>query len=140
TRKFREMSWESLLAHPDLRIRRLPHGQDPRIRTFRLSDTWTGVMLAPESGETFLLVHLLPKESAESWAADQRHDVNSVMGTLERGDAAALAPGVPAEPPAPPRPAGAAPAATDPAPAGAAPAATDPAPAGAAAGTAPSGT
>src|SRR5690606_11340637 len=128
TRKFREMSWESLLAHPDLRIRRLPHGQDPRIRTFRLSDTWTGVMLAPESGETFLLVHLLPKESAESWAADQRHDVNSVMGTLERRDAAALAPVVPAEPSAPPRPAGAA------------PAATDPAPAGAAAGTAPSGT
>ncbi|MGI5120679.1 3'-5' exonuclease [Marinactinospora thermotolerans] len=90
TRKFRELPLQALLAHPDLRIRSLPAGQDPRIRTFRISDSWTGVMLAPESGETFLLVHLLPRESAEEWAGDQRHDVNTVMGTLERRDATAL--------------------------------------------------
>ncbi|WP_067966856.1 3'-5' exonuclease [Nocardiopsis trehalosi] len=90
TRKFRELPIGALLSHPDLRIRPLPAGQDPRIRTFRISDTWTGVMLAPESGETFLLVHLLPRDSAEDWAGDQRHDVNSVMGTLERRDATAL--------------------------------------------------
>ncbi|MFD0802044.1 DNA helicase, partial [Streptomonospora algeriensis] len=90
TRKFRELSLDALLAHPDLRIRPLPEGQDPRIRTFRISDSWTGVMLAPESGETFLLVHLLPRDSAEDWALDQRHDVNPVMGTLERRDATAL--------------------------------------------------
>ncbi|GAA3726519.1 3'-5' exonuclease [Salinactinospora qingdaonensis] len=90
TRKFRELSLDALYAHPDLRIRSLPAGQDPRIRTFRISDSWTGVMLAPESGETFLLVHLLPRESADAWAKDQRHDVNTVMGTLERRDAAAL--------------------------------------------------
>ncbi|RNL85545.1 UvrD-helicase domain-containing protein [Halostreptopolyspora alba] len=90
TRKFRELSLDALLAHPDLQIQALPAGQDPRIRTFRISDTWTGVMLAPESGETYLLVHLLPRESAEEWASDQRHDVNSVMGTLERRDATAL--------------------------------------------------
>ncbi|MFW5419954.1 AAA family ATPase [Nocardiopsis sp. CNT-189] len=133
TRKFRELSWEALIAHPDLRIRPLPHGQDPRIRTFRLSDTWTGVMLAPESGETFLLVHLLPKENAEGWASGQRHDVNSVMGTLERRDAAALAPVVSAEPSAPPRPAAASPGAPGEgsAPAGAA---VNGAPAGAPAG------
>jgi hypothetical protein len=90
TRKFRELPLDALLSHPDLRIQALPSGQDPRLRTFRISDTWTGVMLAPESGETFLLVHLLPRESAEDWAGDQRHDVNSVMGTLERRDATAL--------------------------------------------------
>ncbi|GAA1769301.1 DEAD/DEAH box helicase [Streptomonospora arabica] len=90
TRKFRELSLDALLAHPDLRIRSLPKGQDPRIRTFRISDSWTGVMLAPESGETFLLVHLLPRDSAADWAGDQRHDVNPVMGTLERRDASAL--------------------------------------------------
>ncbi|GAA4891033.1 UvrD-helicase domain-containing protein [Streptomonospora salina] len=97
TRTFRELSLGALLTHPDLRIRSLPEGQDPRIRTFRISDSWTGVMLAPESGETFLLVHLLPRNGAENWAADQRHDVNPVMGTLERRDAAALerAPGTP---------------------------------------------
>ncbi|MDT0302435.1 DEAD/DEAH box helicase [Streptomonospora wellingtoniae] len=90
TRKFRELSLDGLLAHPDLRIRSLPTGQDPRVRTFRISDSWTGVMLAPESGETYLLVHLLPRDSAEDWAGDQRHDVNPVMGTLERRDATAL--------------------------------------------------
>ncbi|MBB4930065.1 superfamily I DNA/RNA helicase [Lipingzhangella halophila] len=90
TRKFRELSLDALLAHPDLQIQALPAGQDPRVRTFRISDTWTGVMLAPESGETYLLVHLLPRERAEEWASDQRHDVNSVMGTLERRDATAL--------------------------------------------------
>ncbi|TQN32516.1 UvrD-like helicase family protein [Haloactinospora alba] len=90
TRKFRELPLESLLSHPDLRISSLPAGQDPRIRTFRINDAWTGVMLAPESGETFLLVHLLPREAAEDWARDQRHDVNGVMGTLERRDATAL--------------------------------------------------
>ncbi|MFC4562818.1 UvrD-helicase domain-containing protein [Nocardiopsis mangrovi] len=90
TRKFRELPLHALMSHPDLRIRPLTAGQDPRIRTFRISDNWTGVMLAPESGETFLLVHLLPRDSAEEWAGDQRHDVNSVMGTLERRDATAL--------------------------------------------------
>ncbi|MFC3995217.1 UvrD-helicase domain-containing protein [Nocardiopsis sediminis] len=90
TRKFRELPLHALISHPDLRIRPLTAGQDPRIRTFRISDTWTGVMLAPESGETFLLVHLLPRDSAEEWAGDQRHDVNTVMGTLERRDATAL--------------------------------------------------
>ena len=90
TRKFRELSLDALMAHPDLRVRTLPAGQDPRVRTFRISDSWTGVMLAPESGETFLLVHLLPREAAEEWAGDQRHDVNTVMGTLERRDATAL--------------------------------------------------
>ncbi len=90
TRKFRELSLDALLTHPDLQIQALSSGQDPRIRTFRISDTWTGVMLAPESGETYLLVHLLPRERAEEWASDQRHDVNAVMGTLERRDATAL--------------------------------------------------
>ena len=107
TRKFRELPLPALLSHPDLRIRELPEGQDPRIRTFRISDSWTGVLLAPESGETFLLVHLLPRENAEQWAADQRHDVNRVMGTLERRNATALAQhtAAPATPPAPTRPA-----------------------------------
>lgn len=90
TRKFRELSLRALFAHPDLRIRPLTGGQDPRIHTFRISDSWTGIMLAPESGETFLLIHLLPRESAEDWAGGQRHDVNTVMGTLERRDATAL--------------------------------------------------
>ncbi|CAM3795437.1 ATP-dependent helicase [Nocardiopsis rhodophaea] len=90
TRKFRELPLHAVLSHPDLRIQPLPSGQDPRIRTFRISDAWTGVMLAPESGETFLLVHLLPRGAAEEWAVDQRHDVNQVMGTLERRDATAL--------------------------------------------------
>ncbi|MDA2814606.1 AAA family ATPase [Nocardiopsis sp. RSe5-2] len=98
TRKFRELPLDALLAHPDLRIRSLPAGQDPRVRTFRISDSWTGVMLAPESGETFLLVHLLPRDTAEGWAQDHRHDVNGVMGTLERRDAAALEKTVPEEP------------------------------------------
>ncbi|GAB3489820.1 UvrD-helicase domain-containing protein [Nocardiopsis coralliicola] len=101
TRKFRELPWEALRRHPDLRIRELAHGQDPRLRTFRISDAWTGVMLAPESGETFLLVHLLPRDRAEGWAADQRHDVNRVMGTLERRDAAALGGGGASAPPEP---------------------------------------
>src|SRR5690606_8691406 len=91
TRGFRELPLPALLSHPDLRIRALPEGQDPRIRTFRISDSWTGVMLAPESGETFLLVHLLPRENAEKWAADQRHDVTTGMGALERRDASARA-------------------------------------------------
>ncbi len=104
TRKFRELPLPELLAHPDLLIQALPEGQDPRIRTFRISDSWTGVLLAPESGETFLLVHLLPRESAAQWAADQRHDVNPVMGTLERRDASALGERTAAPSPAPPEP------------------------------------
>ncbi|MBB6170469.1 superfamily I DNA/RNA helicase [Nocardiopsis mwathae] len=130
TRKFRELPLHALLSHPDLRIRSLPSGQDPRIRTFRISDAWTGVMLAPESGETFLLVHLLPRDAAEEWAVDQRHDVNRVMGTLERRDATALQAPLAATPSAAeaPNPAPAAARATTPAePAGAAEAAERPA-------------
>jgi hypothetical protein len=65
-------------------------GLDDRIRLFRVSSLWRGVVLAPDDGDTYCLITILPHEQAYAYAAGHRFSVNQALGVLEARDEAAI--------------------------------------------------
>ena len=59
---------------------------DDRIRFFRVNSRWRGVVLAPDSGDTYCLVTILPDDKAHAYAAGHRFGVNQALGVLEARD------------------------------------------------------
>src|SRR5262249_7619016 len=59
-------------------------------RTIRIDSFWRGVVLAPESGDTYCLITVLPHDKAISYATGHRFTVNEALGVLEVRDEAAL--------------------------------------------------
>jgi hypothetical protein len=59
---------------------------DNRIRTIRVDGYWRGVVLAPESGDTYCLVTVLPHDKAIAYARSHRFSVNQALGILEVRD------------------------------------------------------
>jgi hypothetical protein len=64
---------------------------DDRIRLFRVNSLWRGVVLAPDDGETYCLLTILPHDQAFAYAAGHRFGVNQALGVLEARDEAAIA-------------------------------------------------
>jgi AAA domain/UvrD-like helicase C-terminal domain len=63
-----------------------PQGLDNRVRLFRVNSLWRGVVLAPDSGDTYCLLTILPHEKAYAYAAGHRFSVNQALGVLEARD------------------------------------------------------
>ena len=59
---------------------------DDRIRLFRVNSLWRGVVLAPDTGDTYCLITILPHDKAYAYAAGQRFSVNQALGVLEARD------------------------------------------------------
>ena len=59
---------------------------DDRIRFFRVNSLWRGVVLAPDTGDTYCLVTILPHDKAYAYAAGHRFSVNQALGVLEARD------------------------------------------------------
>jgi len=59
---------------------------DDRIRLFRVNSLWRGVVLAPDTGDTYCLVTILPHDKAYAYAAGHRFSVNQALGVLEARD------------------------------------------------------
>ena len=78
--------------HPyaGLHLEKPQHSRDDRIRTIRVDGFWRGVVLAPESGDTYCLVTVLPHDKANAYATSHRFSVNQVLGVLEVRDEDAL--------------------------------------------------
>ena len=64
--------------------------RDPRWRTLRINLGYRGVLLAPESGKTFVLVTVLPHDEAYRYVRSRRPSVNQVLGVLEFRDESGL--------------------------------------------------
>ncbi|WP_301175634.1 3'-5' exonuclease [Actinomadura geliboluensis] len=75
-----------------IHLEKLRNVRDPRIRTIRIDRFWRGVVLAPESGDLYVLLRVLPHDDAIAWASSRRFTVNQVMGVLEVRDEAQLEP------------------------------------------------
>lgn len=69
-----------------LHLEKLRGGADPRIRTIRIDRFWRGVVLAPESGDIYCLLRVLPHDEAIAYATSRRFTVNQVLGVLEVRD------------------------------------------------------
>jgi hypothetical protein len=65
-------------------------GLDDRIRLFRVNSLLRGVVLAPDAGDTYCLITILPHDRAFAYAAGHRFSVNQALGVLESRDAAAI--------------------------------------------------
>ncbi len=73
-------------THAGLHLEKLRHGPDDRIRTIRVDQFWRGVVLAPDSGDTYCLITVLPHDKAIAYATSRRFSVNQALGVLEVRD------------------------------------------------------
>ncbi|MGP3924305.1 UvrD-helicase domain-containing protein [Streptomyces sp. 8N616] len=69
--------------HAGLHLEKLERARDPRIRTIRITQFWRGVVLAPDTGDSFLLLKVLPHDTAIDWALKHRVTVNSATQGIE---------------------------------------------------------
>ncbi|MGH3157819.1 MAG: UvrD-helicase domain-containing protein, partial [Streptosporangiaceae bacterium] len=70
-------------THAGLHLEKLHTSKDPRVRTIRIDAYWRGVVLAPESGDTYCLITVLPHDKAIAYASSRRFTVNQALGVLE---------------------------------------------------------
>ncbi|WP_019608436.1 DEAD/DEAH box helicase [Nocardiopsis sp. CNS-639] len=83
----------SLLTHAELKVDKglnfkPPSGRRSRsIFTFRVDNFYRGVVLAPESGDSYLLLKVMNHDPAYEWAIKQDAGVNRLTGAVEIWDA-----------------------------------------------------
>ncbi|MDG4807223.1 AAA family ATPase [Micromonospora sp. WMMD1120] len=70
-------------THAGLHLEKLANAKDPRIRTIRINQFYRGVVLAPDSGDEYLLLTVLPHDDANAYATSRRFTVNQALGVLE---------------------------------------------------------
>ena len=64
--------------------------RDNRIRTIAIDNVLRGIVLAPDTGDTYCLITVLPHEKANAFAASRRFSVNQALGVLEVRDEDAI--------------------------------------------------
>ncbi|MER7449348.1 UvrD-helicase domain-containing protein [Nocardia beijingensis] len=77
-------------THTGIHLEKINSARHPRYRSIRIDNFWRGIVLAPESGSTYLLLRVLPHDDAYAWASRHELTVNSATGGIEIGDIAAL--------------------------------------------------
>ena len=75
---------------PGSQLEKVPCSRDDRIRTIRVDGVWRGVVLAPDGGDTYCLLTVLPQEKAIGYAASHRFSVNPSTGMLEMSNEIAI--------------------------------------------------
>jgi AAA domain-containing protein/UvrD-like helicase family protein len=77
-------------THAGMHLEKLANVRDERVRTIRIDKFWRGVVIAPETGDLFTLLRVLPHDDAIAYAKTHQFTVNEVSGALEIRDVAAL--------------------------------------------------
>jgi hypothetical protein len=77
-------------TYAGLHLEKIHNSRDDRIRTIRVDAFWRGVVLAPDSGDTYCLITVMPHDKANAYAASHRFTVNQALGVLEVRNEAAL--------------------------------------------------
>nr|WP_246422171.1 UvrD-helicase domain-containing protein [Nocardiopsis mwathae] len=67
-------------------LEKVTDARDSRARTLRITQGYRGVVLAPDAGDTYLLVTVLPHDDAYAYIRDKRFSVNQALGVLEVRD------------------------------------------------------
>lgn len=73
-----------------LHLEKLGGSKDPNIRTIRITNSYRGVVLAPQRGDEYFLLAVLPHDDANKYATSKRFTVNQTLGVLEIRDQGAL--------------------------------------------------
>src|SRR6201996_2294210 len=80
-------------SHGEARLEKVPGSLDDRIRLLQVDDAWHGAVLVPDSGDTYCLLTILPRDEAAGYATSHRVGVNQVTGMLEVRRPARTVPG-----------------------------------------------
>ncbi|KKD09752.1 UvrD-helicase domain-containing protein [Streptomyces sp. WM6386] len=88
--KFERLTLDQLFKDPGLKLEALKQAKDPHIRTIRIDQGTRGVVLAPDSGDTFVLLRVMPHDKAIAWAVKQKASINTVTQAVEIRDIATL--------------------------------------------------
>jgi UvrD-like helicase family protein len=64
--------------------------RDPRLRSIRIDQFWRGIVLAPTSGDSYMLLRVLPHDEAYLWAQRKAASVNRATGGIEIRDVVAI--------------------------------------------------
>lgn len=59
---------------------------DPKVRGASLPDGYRAIIVAPENGETYLLVHIDTHDKAYAWAKNKRFEVHEMTGIFQLFD------------------------------------------------------
>ncbi|WP_455360478.1 UvrD-helicase domain-containing protein [Streptomyces sp. SYSU K21746] len=88
--KFERLTLDQLFKDQGLKLESLKQAKDPHIRTIRIAQGTRGVVLAPDRGDTFVLLRVMPHDKAIAWAIKQKASINAVTRAVEIRDIAML--------------------------------------------------
>ncbi len=77
-------------THAGIHLEKITNARDDRFRSIRIDQFWRGIVLAPESGDSFTLLKVLPHDDAYTWAQRRQVSVNAATGQIEIRDVAAI--------------------------------------------------
>ena len=71
-------------VHAGLHLEKITRCKNDRIPTIRIDQSWRGVVFAPETGDTYCLLKVLPHDKAIAYASSHRFTVNEAIGVEDR--------------------------------------------------------
>ncbi len=77
-------------THTGLHLEKIKNARNPQFRSIRITQFWRGIVLAPQTGDTYTLLKVLPHDDAYVWAERRNVSVNQATGGIEVRDDAAL--------------------------------------------------
>lgn len=77
--KFQNNPWDTAIGLHGLKESML----DPKVRGADLPDGYRAIVIAPEQGDTFLLVHIDSHDRAYAWAKNKRFEVHGSTGAFQ---------------------------------------------------------
>jgi superfamily I DNA/RNA helicase len=77
-------------TYAGLHLEKLNHAKDDRIRTIRIDQSWRGVVLAPDTGDTYYLIKVMRHDKAIEYAASHKFTVNQALGIVDIRDQTAI--------------------------------------------------
>ncbi|MGV9586890.1 UvrD-helicase domain-containing protein [Nocardia farcinica] len=83
-------------THAGIHLEKLNKARNSRFRSVRIDKFWRGIVLAPETGDTYTLLKVLPHDDAHAWAQRRDVSVNRATGGIEIRDEVALTEALPA--------------------------------------------
>lgn len=77
-------------THTGLHLEKINNARNPRFRSIRIDQSWRGIILAPEAGDVYTLLKVLPHDDAYAWAQRSNVSVNTATGGIEIRDEEAI--------------------------------------------------
>jgi len=77
-RKFQEDSTQA-----SIHLEKVEQTADGKVRSARVGDDWRAIVIAPQQGDTFLLMHVDHHDEAYRWCQNKRFEAHGALGMLQ---------------------------------------------------------